>query len=411
MARKKKQDSGIVKWAQDWGQSLAPKGYKPGDVMKPAQASKRQGVQGWADDQAQGTLGTARDIGNFFGSLGNFFSGSPQGKNGAGLGDVFVGSSRPNPKASPAQQAKSRPNQRQMAPVDNSQQAAPMGFQDYLDMANKLAGTGAGSAGVDYGALRAQLQANASAGDAKLGALYNSLANANAADAAGIGKNFDTAQQGTDAAIQAAQSSTNAGYDAAADDANAKMAALGITAPGSRDTQAQAANDQAVANSNLDQIKALGDSRMAQNKANALQYNTAVVQGSRGAGADARSQLQQQLASKLAELDQASAQQDAQQAQAAQQQKASNLDLAFKLMGNASAIDPNAPASSDDQIAQLKATNQYLQNQRLQQQIDNGGQSAKPNLQQLQKLAQQYGVDPSNMEDFTNFVKLYNMTQ
>ena len=283
-------------------------------------------------------------------------------------------------------------------------------FADYLAEANAMSDQGGG--GPDYGAMESNLRNNASQGSAKLAAMFGALRKSIDADAAPIAQNYDTAQAAVAQNAQQSNAQTQQGFENARAGQTQQMAALGIgeAAGVLAANGGQAARDQAVAQSNIAQNQAANAGQLTANKAAALNYNTGIGNAAGLEGAVQQSALQQALTAKLAEL------QVAKSADSSQRQS-NNSALAFQLadFDNAKAqrrADQLAgPSPMDDLKAQKLAQEVYGQQLKNQNFASNMGGSAGPGLQGYQKLAQQYGVDTSNLEDMMNFVKLYQSSQ
>lgn len=183
----------------------------------------------------------------------------------------------------------------------------PKTLADYIAQARGM-GLGGGD-GTNYDALSGQLRANGAAGDAKLAAMYDALARSTAGDSAGIQTNFDNAGSKMAAASATANKDTAQAYNSTRDAQTAQFNALGIgdSAGVLAANGGQAARDQNIAQANIAQNGAANQNQNTGHAANAQQYNTGVLQSNRSQGAEARSRLQQQLSTKLAELESAKA--------------------------------------------------------------------------------------------------------
>jgi hypothetical protein len=219
----------------------------------------------------------------------------------------------------------------------------------------KSLGLGGGD-GTNYDALINTLNQNGAQGAAKLQAIYNQLGNSVAGDAPGIQSNFANAGSALAASTaQASKADANA-YNATQAAQAAQFAALGIPNASAvlASNGAQAARDQNLAQSQLQLANAGNQAANTEHGANAIQYNTGVKEAVGQQGAQAQSALQQQLASKLAEIEQARA--------ASKNAGATEL---FSAAQTLQGLDPNSPqykakiaatSTSNDLSNQLKAS-------------------------------------------------------
>ena len=265
-----------------------------------------------------------------------------------------------------------------------------------------------GGDGTNYDALSGQLRANGASGDAKLAAMYDALARSTAGDAAGIQANFDNVGSKMAASSATATKDTAQAYNSTRDAQTAQFKALGIEgAAGTLAANgAQAARDQNIAQANIAQNSAANQNQNIARGGNAQQYNMGVVQSNRSAGVEARSRLQQQLSTKLAELESAKATSRSTGAKEV-------YSAALQLMQ----MDPNNPsnklsAQNAAEDRQLKIDGQSAKTQKTLAEITNMG--SKQTLQQtlagsteqykkIEKLALAKGLnvaDPKVMRDF-----------
>lgn len=210
----------------------------------------------------------------------------------------------------------------------------PKTLADYLMQARSM-GLGGGD-GTNYDALSGQLRANGAAGDAKLAAMYDALARSTAGDAAGIKANFDNTGSKMAASSATANKDTSQAYNSTRDAQTAQFKALGIedAAGVLAANGGQAARDQNIAQANIAQNSAANQNQNTAKAGNAQQYNTGVVQSNRSAGVEARSHLQQQLSTKLAELESAKA-----------SSKTNGAQQAFSAAMQLMQMDPNNPSN------------------------------------------------------------------
>lgn len=283
---------------------------------------------------------------------------------------------------------------------------SPMLGPDYVALANAM-GLGATT---DYSALKNQLQANATSSDAQIGAMYDALRASIEADAAGIGQSYDTTQQALQQIAADSTAQTNAAYQAARDAQTQQFQQLGIQdAAGVLAAAGNAAGaDQAHALGNIAQTGAANQSQNAQHRASALNYNTNIGNAAGFEGTVQRAAIQKQLANKLAELQVAQSQEEAQGAKSA-------FDAASQMAQNPALWDPNYQGNPMDSLqAQLLAgqvTAQDLKNQALAA----NSLPLSANLTQYQTLFQtvgpNFGLDPANKDDFVEFIKLMKEMQ
>jgi hypothetical protein len=281
-----------------------------------------------------------------------------------------------------------------------AQQQQGMSFADYLAEANAL---GLGGSGTDYTALKAQLQKNASEGDARIAAMYKAFGDSVAGDAAGIGGNYDNAGSAITKSAADAKASVNSGYDAARAAQTQQFATLGIPEAAAvlASQGGAAASDQAHANANIAQNNVASANQNTSHKTNALDYNTNIGNASTLASATDRAALQQALASKLAELE------------GAESQDAGNgAKSAFSAALQLKSMDDSAGS------AQGKAQQQDFENQlaaaklKLQQTKAQGSSKtladALAQYNQLAGVAQQGGVgtDAASFKDFLTNLQL-----
>lgn len=183
-------------------------------------------------------------------------------------------------------------------------------FEDYLKMANDMA-----TGGTDYGALEGQLRRNGSEGDARLEAMYRQLRGSIDSDAPAIQQNYDEAGAAFNSNADQAAANTKAAAEAARAQQAKQFGALGIQEGAQQvlaSDGARAATDQAAAVAGIENNRLANTNQNAANKASAVNYNTGVGNAVGLEGATQRSALQQALANKLAELQTAQSQENAQ---------------------------------------------------------------------------------------------------
>lgn len=354
-------------------------------------------IADWSDDTTRYFGGQPTGFGPtaLLRSIGQGYRGDPAQDEGA----IFDESDR---RASAALRGR-RDVRGNNAPVEQAPQA--MSFSDYLAMAQQLLGGGSG--GTDYSALVDQLKRNASEGDARLKAMYDAYQQRVIGSAPGISQVYDQTGAGIDQNGLQATDQINDAYQSSRDAQTQQLAALGIgdTAGVLAGQGGQAANDQAFNLSGVSRAQQASGDLNTSNKGTALDYNTNFGNAVGMSGVEQRSSLQQALQTKLAEL-------ESQQASEQSDDRSQQLSLAFQLAQNQQLVDPNAPpdvmAELDAQAAAAKLYAQQLKNQQLAQSM---GGSVGGNLAAYQQLAQQYGIDPSNLEEFTKFVQTVRATQ
>lgn len=301
-------------------------------------------ISNFAKDFSRNTL-------NAGGAILNFLSSKNQPK--YGLGDRQVGLAPDTAKAAAAaKQASDYPKVLPAIPGPEQieRDGGPKTLADYMNEARAM-GIGGGD-GTNYDALINQIRANGASGDAKLQAMYQQLAASNAADSTGIAANFDSTGSKIATASDAAAKDTAQAYDQTKAAQTQQLADLGISQASGvlQSNGAQADRDRNIALANQATNKAADLNQNTAHAANAQQYNTGVVESNRSAGTEARSSLQQALASKLAELESAKASSTTGNASAV-------LSAAQQLMG----LDPSNPANQA--AAQQSQTKADLANQ------------------------------------------------
>lgn len=305
---------------------------------------------------------------------------------------------------------RSRPNTSNASRRPAGQESAEeqqMSFADYLAMANEM-----GMGGTpDYSGMKQQLRDNAVSGDARLNAMYAKLTGDIAADATGIAQNYDNAGTAIAASADQAQATTNQGYDSARAAQTAQLSALGIgEAAGTLAANGGfAAGDQGAANANIEQAQLAGTQQATANKASALNYNTGVKNASALEGNVQRALVQQRLAEQLAEI-------GMQEQKDSVSSRQSNFSAAASMMENANSGRANQ-LETEKADRQQDIDNQFKAEYLKLDQAKAGG-SKQTLMQQLQgnsegyayaqKLAQDYGFDPSNPEAMTIFLKQLN---
>lgn len=276
----------------------------------------------------------------------------------------------------------------------NAPVTAAKTLADYLAQARAM-GLG-GDSGANYDPLIAQLKTNANQGDAKLAAMYSQLQGNVAAQAPGIQKNFDTAGSKIAGNADQASADTAQAYNQTRQAQTAQLSALGIgdTAGVLAANGGQAARDQNIALGNIQQGKAADVNQNTAHGASAIQYNTGVGSAAQLAGGEARSALQQQLASKLAELESAK-----QSASTNGAQTAFNAALQLKSLDDS---DSSNAYKASQQVQSDTLSNQYKAGQIALQQLKLSGGSSKTlsdalggsvsSMNALQKIAAKAGV-------------------
>jgi hypothetical protein len=328
--------------------------------------------------------------------LGSFFTQTPERsiqKPAVEPFSAFGGGSAPAKK--PAKKP-SKAVQQVADPTAGGAAGTPMSFADYLRMAQQIVGGG----GTDYDALASQLKQNASDGDARLAAMYKAYGDSIAADAPSIQQNYDQGATAINSDAQQAQAQTQAAYQAARDSQTAQFAQLGIP-EAAANLAAQggaAASDQAHAVSNIAQNQQASSDQNAKYKTAAVNYNTGIQNASQLDAATQRAALQQQLASKLAEI-------ESQRASDASSNGQQTFSDALQLMG----------VDNDSAKAQATAQQQDFENQiaaqKLALQQQGSGKTLNDALSQynqLTKLASKAGIgnDPASFAAFLKNLQL-----
>ena len=246
----------------------------------------------------------------------------------------------------------------------------PKTLLDYINEANGL-GLGGGG-GTNYDALSGQLRTNGAQGDAKLQAMYDQLSRSVAAEAPAIRQNYagtgaSITQNATDANNMVQQS-----YNSTRDAQTKQLAALGIgdAAGVLASNGGLAARDQSMASSSIAQKQQAALDSNAAHSASAVQYNTGVGNAAQLAGTEARSALQRQLSTKLAELESAKA-----------SAKTSGARNAFNSALQLMQMDPNNPANLAknqqtaiaNELGNQKTASEIAQNQARAQSMANRG--------------------------------------
>lgn len=342
-------------------------------------------------DSRGGSFGSASNPFDMGGGIGGFGEPIKGPFSGNGIFDLMSGAKNPNA----AGRGRSR-----IAPVGgDAQQELPNGltFADYLRMANEM---GLGDT-TDYSAMEAQLRRNAAEGDSRLDAMYRQLRGSIDADAPGINQSYDDAGAAMAANAERARGQINGGYDAARAAQTDQFAALGIgDAAAVNEGRAQA--DQANAVSNVAQNELANQNLNTVNRSSANNYNTNIGNAAGLEGNVQRAALQQQLANTLAEL-------QVKASEGANEGRRSAFSTAFSMAQNPSIFDPNYRAQPS-----LEDAGQDLKNQKLAFELNQMMQGNVPigqTLQQMQGLAQQMGVDPTNQEQFLQFIEMVNKAQ
>lgn len=200
---------------------------------------------------------------------------------------------------SDAWRAKTFPAKAQPAPE------APKSLSDYLQQAIALLGGSAGG-GVNYDPQRATARQNASEADARLEAMYRQLRGSIDADAPVLQKAYQTAIDSTAQNAATAQAQTQAASDNAQARNDQVLANLGIQqAAGNQIQEGRDLGTQTAGNiaAQASKGQAAGD-RLVSNQATALQHNTNIGNAAGLEGNLQRAANQAKLNALLAEIDQ-----------------------------------------------------------------------------------------------------------
>ena len=391
---------------------------KPVKTPAATKYANNKGVSGSFDHTRNFLTDAGRGFANFGSSLGAFLGSRNAPKYGAGDQLFGIPKAAQRPKAAP-QSPYQRPEIPQIQ-QDNHPELqglnAPKTFADYLAEAQGMLGAGGGasrSGGVDYSGQISAARTNAGASDARLAAMYSQLQNSIGADAAGIKSNYDTAKASQVANAAAASSQTAQGYQSARDAQTAQFARLGIgdAAGVLAANGGNAARDQAVANSNIAQSQQISGNQTDAHQASALTYNTRLGQAAGAEGTSQRATLQNNLSTKLAQLQSQQAQANSQYAQQGASQA---MDLAKTLgdFDNSAAqrryqMDPSNPTNVKNDLrnqlvaSQIQANN--LKNQNFQ--ANTASPTAAAQYASAQALAVKLGIDPANSTAMDGLLK------
>lgn len=186
-----------------------------------------------------------------------------------------------------------------------------MGLMDYLNQALGMMGGGEQGGGasaepsIDYGSLRSALQGRASSAEERIAQSYKQLGDKYAAAGPEIAGQYGAAS----GAINASHDQAVQGIQNAADASNnmqtGMLKALGIEDAASNllAMGGNAQRDTQLARQNVEQNRAANVGQVTNNGAAAQTFNTQMGQAAQMSGAEERSSLQQQLSSRMADLD------------------------------------------------------------------------------------------------------------
>lgn len=244
----------------------------------------------------------SRNVGNWLGTVGNWFASGKDIPAGAGYGDSLVGSD-PNyvaPGESPSGTRRTPTLQSQGRGVTRPRPAADEGPKPPTLLEQMLSEINANFQGGDggYGGLIANLQGNAPADRARIEALYKQYASAIASQEAGIQGNYAQSADSYGNIYDKASSNVSGGYDAARNAQTEQLKALGLTSYAPTDSSLQ----QAGASSKISDLRA---AVLAQNEATrnaAISNNQAQVGAASREGVGAVSEFDRNLSNMLAQL-------------------------------------------------------------------------------------------------------------
>lgn len=304
-------------------------------------------------------INPARQLSNFAGDVGRFFTGQGPGQKDRGAGDQMFGvRSQPNRQSGVFGNfttAFGRPvGMNNPRPLGQQEQGSfPRDLASAIAAAQEMIGGGGGGAfweelpRISYDPMRADARSRASDYDARIQAMYNQLANSIREDAGAIQQNFGNAIQSNTERTAGTQADIQAASDAAMARNMQQLEALGIgeaagqiVAQG-RDLNTQTAGDLA-ATAQRGQIA--GD-RLGAGQAASVAHNQNLAGVAGLEGAEQQGRIGRELGQLLAQYDMAEqeanqqiAMQNAQGRQAAQDRQSSNfgqvLNLAQALIGD-----------------------------------------------------------------------------
>ena len=268
-----------------------------------------EGINAFWNNLGNFNADAVQNIGNFAGTIGSFLGGRQQAP-GQGPGDAMAKTLRAGLYTTPKPPAGTRARKGGGTfgpPVENT---PPMTttpaktLADYLQEAMNLIGGSGG--GVNYDPQRATARQNASEADARLEAMYRQLRGSIDADAPVLQQAYQTAIDSTAQNAATAQAQTQAASDNAQARNDQVLANLGIQQAAAnqiqegRDLGTQTAGNIAAQAS---KGQAAGD-RLVSNQATALQHNTNIGNAAGLEGNLQRAANQAKLNALLAEIDQ-----------------------------------------------------------------------------------------------------------
>lgn len=244
-------------------------------------------------------------VGRYFGKSPNQTVGSPRQKKSAppaGIPAVngYLSQERARAQARDMRQAALERAQRDNGGGLGGDDVPMPNFMDLLQKA--LGFVKSQQSGVNYGALRSDLSNRASEGDSKIAEMYRQLQAAYQAEGPGIQKTFADSGQKMSESVDEGISNTTSGFEAARDAQSQQLAGLGIEEAATSGGMDEAAREQALAKSRLEELRAINAGQNQTNAQTAGTFNTELGQAAGLGSSFRRGQLASQLQQKLAEL-------------------------------------------------------------------------------------------------------------
>lgn len=356
------------------------------------------GIGGGISDLGRGLGNTASDIGDFFASrpastkAGSQVFGPDRGQPGSSdRGELLRMRNR----------ATADRLRQQESQVAGEEEQGPMGILDFLAQAQGLLGPGAGAERVSYDPMRAAARGRFSEGDAKLEAMYRQLGQSIAGQAASIGANYDRGAEGLNQNASQAADVVGDAYQSARDMQTRQLQQLGIqdSALVNAARGTDAAGDQAMALSNIEQNRAANVGANEAARQSGLAQNASHVSAAGLAGAEQRGRLQAELNQLLSQYDVAEQEQNAALASQGGPDVREALSIAQLLQEDYNSRLPQQP-TFDQQIDLERLAIDRLKAMGSGRTL----QDAIGDINTLQSLAKQQGVPEDRFSDWAKLV-------
>ena len=270
-----------------------------------------EGINAFWNNLGNFNADAVQNIGNFAGTIGSFLGGRQQAAPGQGPGDAMAKTLRaglyttPKPPAGTGARESGIPTVTSTPTPTPTASAPSKTLADYLQEATSLLGSSGGRS-VNYDPQRATARQNAAEADARLEAMYRQLRGSIDADAPVLQQAYQTAIDSTAQNAATAQAQTQAASDNAQARNDQVLANLGIQqAAGNQIQEGRDLGTQTAGNiaAQASKGQAAGD-RLVSNQATALQHNTNIGNAAGLEGNLQRAANQAKLNALLAQIDQ-----------------------------------------------------------------------------------------------------------